>query len=93
MIFPPVLIRIRSELEGKKRRRYWLPVFLLWPFIPLLFAILLLLFLLRGVFGRGFRKAWRRLRIWGQGFVVYCRLRRIRVEAVDEENDFYLSVW
>ena len=40
MMLPPALVRVRVQ-SVESRRRLWIPVFLLWPFVALMAALAL----------------------------------------------------
>jgi hypothetical protein len=87
MIFPPSIMRVRVLKEGRRRRNFWLPLLLLWP-IATAAGLAGLLFLLVAVRPR---MLWRILLALSWAFLVFCRLRGLRVELTGPKKQ--VSVW
>jgi hypothetical protein len=92
MLFPPSLVRIRIRKPGKNLR-LWLPIFLLWPLVPIVTVFLVPFLLLKALLGGGFRRSWRIFRLWVQGLVVLCRLRRLHVEVEEPDEITFIAVY
>ncbi|MHB0998137.1 MAG: hypothetical protein ACYC27_02740 [Armatimonadota bacterium] len=86
MMFPPSILRMKIKESEGKGINLWLPIFLLWPLIPL---VILIGFAVLAVYSICSRKAESRsilltgYYIW----VLICSLRGLMVKVKDNEND------
>ena len=87
---PPTLLLIGI---GRGRFVLPLPVFLLWPLLVFVTLLMPVVLFFVALFGGGWGRVGRWLRAWLLFLLFYCRLRRLHVHTVDEENDFLLSVY
>lgn len=82
-MMPPVLVRF-----GLGRRRFWLPVILLWPFGLLGLAVALLLLPVLVLFRRG--RAW--IRFGWASYRMLCSLRGLRVDVASPDQSVHINI-
>ncbi len=91
MSWPPAVLAIRVVERGRHKLRLWLPLFVLWPVMPLLAALApLLLFVASLVKWRG-RVSSKVLFAAPQVIAVFWHLRGLEICVKDSEDQFYLS--
>ena len=89
MTFPPSLLRVRVRQPGRRTRRIWLPLILLWPLAIAIFVVLLPILLIVAAAGGNLRKflvlTWR-------SFGLLCALRGLHVEVDEPDESVFVSI-
>ena len=91
-MIPPMMMRVRVDRAGRRRLGCWLPLFLLWPILLILFVLLLPFLLVVCLFPR-----WgRRMRTTFRGLPVLwkavCALRGLTVDVSGRDGNA-VKVW
>jgi len=91
MKWPPMLMRVKIQGEDNDFG-LWLPLFLLWPLVLILFVVLspLLLIAIIILWPSGWGK-WT-LQILKVALGVLCSMRGLRVDILDHDNKVFISV-
>ena len=89
MIWPPSILRIRVARPGRRRIGLWLPLFLLWPLLLVLAALLGTLALVAMVLMG--RRGTTMLRGLGRLFVMACAVRGLKVDVDQPDGKFMVS--
>ena len=93
MIWPPSVVRLRIYQNGRRKKNFWLPVWVLWPPV-VLFALLLapiavpVLWL---VAGRGRRR--QAVMAGPKLFRLFCALRGFYFEAGNPGNGIRMTIY
>ena len=94
MILPPLVLRIRVTEKGRRKLRLWIPLFLLWPGLLLLGAVLApvaiaaaIILALRGQNGT--------MVLLSGPLCLYfaCMMRGLRLDIRDGDTQLYISLW
>lgn len=91
IMLPPALVRFQVQSEGS-RRRLWLPVFLLWPFAAIMFALAMpVCALVAALF---WRRGLSRPILFSVPCLLYlmCSLRGLRVEVDGGSSRVFISI-
>lgn len=89
MIWPPSILRIRVARRGRRRIGLWLPLFLLWPLLVALAALLGPLLLVGAVLLR--RRGRAIVRGLGRLFVIACAVRGLKVDVDQADGKVLVS--
>ena len=91
MTWPPAVLGIRVVENGRRKLRLWLPLFMLWPVMPLLAALAPLLLLVASLVKWRGGVSSKVLFAAPQVIAVFWHLRGLEVCVTDTEDHFYLS--
>ena len=91
-MFPPSLLNLRILKPGR-RVRLWLPLFLLWPLVPVLAAIALVCVVLVAIFTFRFGRLRRHLEAGVLTLQALCLLRELRVEVREEMREVRIAFY
>ena len=91
-MFPPALMNLRI-LKPEKRVRLWLPLFLLWPLLPVAAAIAVVAVLLAALFTFRFRRMVDHFRTGGEILKALCLLRELRVDVKDPKEEIRVAFY
>ena len=91
MMMPPALLRVRVQ-GAESRRRLWIPVFLLWPFVVLVMALALPVCAL--VAALYWRRGLGRPILLVVPWLLYlaCALRGLRLDVVGGGSRVFISI-
>ena len=91
MMLPPALLRVRVQ-SVERRRRLWLPVFLLWPFVVLMTALAMpVCALIAALYWRG---GLGRPILFAVPCLLYlmCSLRGLRFDVAGGGSRLFISI-
>ncbi len=86
-MIPPILMRIRIRRIG-----LWLPVFLVWPILLVLWLLLLPFVLVWAVATGRLRRGWLMV-LAPVVYRVICAMRGFQVDVRDDQNTVQISIW
>ena len=91
MIFPPSILRVRIVESGRRKLSLLLPLFMLWPLAVVLWLLALPILLLAAAV------RWRLARPLLIGpvrmFVIFCRLRGLRLEVSGPKDEVIVRMF
>ena len=91
MMLPPALVRVRVQ-SVERRKRLWLPVFLLWPFVVLMTALAMPVCAL--IAALYWRRGLGRPVLFAVPCLLYlmCSLRGLRVDVAGGGSRVFVSI-
>ena len=91
IMLPPALLRVRVQSEDS-RRRLWLPVFLLWPFAAIMFALAMPVCAL--IAALCWRRGMSRPVLFALPWLLYlaCSLRGLRVDVASGDSRGFIYI-
>lgn len=90
MTFPPSLLRLRLHTPERAWPTLWLPLFLVWPLLLLVFVPLALVVLLVAIVLNP-RQTARAFELAGVLFAAVCGLRGLHVDVVGRRSQVLIS--
>lgn len=90
MTFPPSLLRLRVRTPEHAWPAVWLPLFLIWPLLLVLFVPLALVVLVVAIVLDP-RQTLRAFALVGALFAVVCGLRGVHVDVAGRRNQLLIS--
>ncbi len=91
-MLPPAMLRILVVEDGRKKFRFWAPIFLLWPGLVVLAVVsipLVLVLLLISLWSSNVRAVLRSTMLACRAV---CALRGLKIEVDDDKDKILISV-
>ena len=90
MIWPPSVLKVQLKNESRNFR-FWLPLFVIWPFLLLAAVVVapILLALALAIWWTG----WGRPMLYSASifFAMFCALRGLEIDVRNRNKHFHLS--
>lgn len=93
MRHPPLTLRLRTRGHGIPTLSLWLPLFLIWPVLALLFLLVSPLLLIGAlVLSLGFQATWDWPALIAEFYALLCGLRGLEVDFDEGRKNFSVYV-